>query len=605
MRKINFFMIAFAALMISAVSMAQVDPSVEVIDIPAGAENIGELENIINNDVQEDGITRLNPNRIYRLAADGVYIQQAGINFQDSLATLRIVGAEGGNMPIVLMQPLEGVDNFSNDCFGDLSISNVYWPAMNLNEQGATLFNFRSTNATLALDKFVTENARRDLFGMRDVTGYANVYIKNSYFRDLSQLSNSWNYVVFARGNNGEPFDTLWIENTSISNGGMPLFGKGTVTEFMYLNHVTFYNSTKYPIWMERFKEAYVVNTLFLNANWEGECQSTWETQIGEDFDPAGQIRFDTVEAEFWASTPGGVASAPAQADVKILASNNLNWFSPLLDDYYAGAYNDQFDKPLSNRPWSASVGDDGIPIPVTNVPVPMFGERELQLIADWEGIKADNNHDLDMNPMVVTQSPADEAAAMEFVAFARNNYQAVPEGTEEPWDRTKIWFGDGLASTIPGGGTEDGGGFTDVTGLPEDFTYTADITSTIDGMPLGDLSWYPDHIAAWDTEAQFARVMEYYETGQGVGFFDARQLSSSSNVAIYPNPVENILKIDSKVELDYARVFDVTGKMLFETTLSGAMTKDMDVSELSNGLYIIQVEDVEGTTNSLKFLKQ
>jgi hypothetical protein len=604
MRKINFLMIAFAALMISSVSMAQVDPSEPVIEIPGGAENIGQLENIINNDVQEDGVTRLNPNRIYRLAADQVYIQQAAITFDDTLATLRIEGADGGNMPIVLMSPLEGNDPFTNTCGGNLAITNVFWPAMALNEDGRTLFNFTGKTMRLELDKFVTENARRDVFGMRNVTGYANIYIKNSYFRDLSQLSNSWNYVIFARGNNGEPFDTLWIENTSISNGGMPLFGKGTVTEFMYLNHVTFYNSTKYPIWMERYKEAYFANNLFLNANWEGECQSTWETQIGEDFDPAGQIRFDTVEADFWASTPGGVASAPAPEDVKILVSNNLNWFSPLLDPYYNGEYNDVFDKPLSNRPWSPAVGDEGIPIPVSNLPVPLLATRELQLIADYDGIKEDNNHDMTMDPMVVTQSPADATAADQFAKFARNNYQAVSEDTPEEYDRTQIWFGDGLANTIPGGGTEEGNGFPDVTGLPEDFSYTADITSTIDGLPLGDLSWYPEHIAAWDSEAQFARVMEYYETGQGVGF-ENRQLSKDASVAIYPNPVENILKIDSEVALDVARVFDVTGKMLFETNLSGVMTKDMDVSELNNGMYIIQVEDVDGHTNALKFLKQ
>ncbi len=598
-------MIAFAALMFSSVSLlAQVDPSEPFIDIPGGAENIGELENIINNDVQEDGITRLNPNRIYRLAAGQVYIQQAAINFQDSLATLRIEGAGEGNMPIVLMQPLEGTDQFANSVAGNLSLSNVYWPAMNLNEQGTTLFNFVGNTARLDLEKFVTENARADVFGLRGVSGNASLYIKNSYFRDLSQLSNSWNFVVFARGDNGEPFDTLWIENTSISNGGMPLFGKDNTVEFMYLNHVTFYNSTKYPIWMERYREAYFANNLFLNANWEGECQSTWETQIGEDFDPTGQIRFDTVEADFWAGTPGGAASAPAQEDVKILASNNLNWFSPLFDDYYSGAYNDVFDKPLSNRPWGPSVGDEGIPIPVSNTPVPLLAERELQLIADWEGIKADNNHDLTEDPMVVTQSPADAAAAEEFVYFARNNYQAVPEGTEEPWDRTVIWFGDGLASTIPGGGTEDGGGFLDVTGLPEDFSYTADITSTIDGLPLGDLSWWPEHIATWDTEAQFARVLEYYDTGIGVGVEEVRT-SLDNAISIYPNPVQNLLTIQGKNELAIARIFSVTGQLVMEVALNGVVSNSMDIADLKAGLYLIQVKEVSGSEHSLKFMKK
>ena len=609
MRKISYLF--FATLAILALSKApvigQVDPSEPVIVIPGGAENIGQLEFIINNDVAEDGVTRLNPNRIYQLNADAVYIQQAAITFEDTTATLRIHGTEGGNLPIVLMQPLEGVDRFTNTCNGNLDIMNVYWPAMNLNNLGGTLFNLSGAlNDTrrIELDKFVTENARADVFGLRNVKGYANVYIKNSYFRDLSQLSNSWNYVVFARGNNAEPFDTLWIENTSISNGGMPLFGKGTVTEFFYLNHVTFYNSTKYPIWLERFGEAYITNNLFLNADWEGECQATWETQIGEDFIQTGQIRFDTIEADFWAGTPGGVASAPAQEDVKILASNNLNFFSPLLDKYYNGEYNDVFDKPISYRPWG-SVGDDGVPTAVLNTPVKMFSARELQLIEDWPGIKADNNWDIDTDPAVVTKSPADEAAAEEFAHFARNNYQAVPDGTEEPWDRTKIWFGDGLAETIPGGGTEEGGGFADVTGLPEDFSYTNDaVRSLIDGLPLGDLSWWPDHIAAWDSEAAFLDVMQYYEDGIGVGIFEA-EMSSESTLNIYPNPANDLLNIASQNELNYARFYNVTGQMVMDINLNGVLSQDVDVSGLDNGVYILQVQDVTGEMNSVKFMKQ
>ncbi len=612
MKKISYLFIATLAVLAlsKAPAIGQVDPSEPVIVIPGGTANIGQLEFIINGDVEADGVTRLNPNRIYQLSKDAVYIQQAAIVFEDSAATLTIVGEEGGNMPIVLMQPLQGVDQFTNDCAGNLAITNVYWPAMNLNELGGTLFNFTSTTLRLELTKFVTENARRDIFGMRAVTGYASVFIKNSYFRDLSQLSNSWNFVVFARGNNGEAFDTLWIENTTITNGGMPLFGKGTVTEFAYLNHNTFYNSTKYPIWLERFKEAYITNNLFINADWEGECEATWSTQIGEDFIPTGQIRFDTIEADFWAAAPGGVASAPAQEDVKILASNNLNFFSPLLDPYYNGDYNDVFDGPISYRPWG-TVGEENVPTEVLNLPVPLFADRELALIADWPGIKADNNWDLDTDPGMVTQSPADAAAAEEFAHFARNNYQAVRDTLEdgslipEPWDRTKIWFGDGLASTIPGGGTEDGGGFEDVTGLPEDFSYTNDaVRSLIDGLPLGDLSWWPEHIATWDSEAALEDVKQYYIDGIGVGIFDA-EVVSENTFSIYPNPANNMLNISGQNELAIANFYNVTGKLVMVVELNGVLQQDMDVSGLDNGMYILQVKDVTGETSSVKFIKQ
>ncbi len=605
MKKINFLFMAMLAILMlpNASVIAQVDPSVEVIIIDGGNENIGMLEFIINNDVDGDG-NRLNPNRVYMLKKDQVYIQQASIQFNDTEATLRIVGEEGGNMPMVLMQPLEGVDQFTNSVSGDLSINNVYWPAMNLNQLGGTLFNLNGATARLELENFVTENARGDVFGLRDVLGYANVYIKNSYFRDLSQLSNSWNYVIFARGNNGEPFDTLWIENTTITNGGMPLFGKGTVTNFFYLNHNTFVNSTKYPIWMERFAEAYITNNLFINANWEGECEATWGTQIGEDFIPSGQIRFDTIEAEFWAGAPD---PAPAQEDVKILASNNLNFFSPLLNPYYAGAYNDVGDKPISNRTWGV-VADEDIPTLVSNLPVKMFSDRELQLVADWPLIKEDHNYDLDTDPEMVTKGVRDASAAQQFAYFARNNYAVADAG--EDWDRTQIWFGDGDALTIPGSGTENGGGFPDVTGLPEDFSYTNDaLYSLIDGHPLGALSWWPANLAIWDSEAALADVMQYHVDGiatdkLNVGIFDNKS-GSENAIGLYPNPVNDILNIVGKSELNNANLYDITGKLVMTIELNGVLSTELNVAELDKGIYLLQVMSVKGEISSQKFVKE
>ena len=606
MRKFSFLFMAALALMLLCEKVAYgqqgVPAEVPVIVIDGGNENIGMLEFMINNDVDENG-NRINPNRIYMLKKDEVYIQQAGIQFNDTEGTLRIHGEEGGNMPIILMQPQEGVESFTNTTSGDLEINNVYWPALNLDNFGAPIFHFIGNSARLELDKFVTENARSDLFVLREVTGYANVHIKNSYFRDLSQLANSWNYVIFARGNNGEPFDTLWIENTTVTNGGMPLFGKGTVTNFFYFNHNTFVNTTKYPIWMEKFGEAYITNNLFINCNWEGECRSTWETQIGEDWIPGGQIRFDTIEAEFWAAAPD---PAPAQEDVKILASNNLNWFSPFLTPYYEGAYNSVGNKPISNRTWGSVTSDD-IPILVENIPVKMFSDRELALIDDWPLIKADNNYDLDRDPGLKTKGIKDAAAAQEFARFARNNYAVADAG--ETWDKTKIWIGDGDPLTVPGSNTEDGGGFRNVTGLPEDFSYTdEDLWSLIDGHPLGSLSWWPQNLKAWDSEAALADVKQYHVDGipteKYVGVED-KVVENERMISIYPNPTTDVLNVSGNTELQNVQLYSISGKLMMEMDLDGAMSKEISVSNLDHGVYILRVKATNGTTNTAKFVKE
>src|SRR6056297_2061921 len=152
MKKIYYLFCATLVILAltNAPAIGQVDPSQAVIEIEGGAENIGQLELTINSDTIEGGV-RANRNRIYLLKKDQVYIQQTQILVQDTLGTLRVHGEEGGNMPIVLMQPLEGQDQFTNQVFGNLEIKNVYWPAMNLNEMGGSLFQFRGRNARLEL----------------------------------------------------------------------------------------------------------------------------------------------------------------------------------------------------------------------------------------------------------------------------------------------------------------------------------------------------------------------------------------------------------------------------------------------------------------------
>jgi hypothetical protein len=127
---------------------------------------------------------------------------------------------------------------------------------------------------------------------------------------------------------------------------------------------------------------------------------------------------------------------------------------------------------------------------------------------------------------------------------------------------------------------------------------------SLIDGMPLGDLSWWPDHIAEWDTEAAFLDVLKYYEDGIGVGVEES-EMTLANSLSIYPNPAENVLNINSENELSTVKFYNVTGQMVMEVELNGVFSKEMDISTLDIGLYVIQVQDVTGEMNAIKFLKQ
>ncbi|MCP4910747.1 MAG: T9SS type A sorting domain-containing protein [Bacteroidetes bacterium] len=73
----------------------------------------------------------------------------------------------------------------------------------------------------------------------------------------------------------------------------------------------------------------------------------------------------------------------------------------------------------------------------------------------------------------------------------------------------------------------------------------------------------------------------------------------------IYPNPVRNILTIDSSLNLDQSiiSVFDIAGRRVMNYRLANGINS-VNVSELSVGEYILRVITKEGQMSSQKFIK-
>lgn len=73
-------------------------------------------------------------------------------------------------------------------------------------------------------------------------------------------------------------------------------------------------------------------------------------------------------------------------------------------------------------------------------------------------------------------------------------------------------------------------------------------------------------------------------------------------NITIYPNPVQDILNIETKQINTKVTIFDFTGKLIISQTISE--TGAIDVSKISAGIYFLQIEN-EGITQTQKFVKQ
>lgn len=599
---------AFTVLCMSVISaFGQIPPEQEVVVIPAGEPGI--IESTINSDTLAGGV-RANPNRIYMLKKDGVYVMQSRILFgggTDTTATLTIVGEEGGKKPIVISNPPDDGNMFRNRVLGNLKLKNLYWPSMAFNGTGEMLFELQGTDLRLEVEDFVGGNQiSADLFGVNNVKGKIDVFIKNCYFRDLTKFKNQWNYAIITRGT--RPIDTLWVENTTVANGGLLFLGTGAVN-FAYFNHNTIMNIPKYWLYFEQWKEAYFTNNIMINCNWQGEDQEIMLSQKQSQKEslvpiPVGQIDIMLPDENTW-SFGFGEGSAPKIEEIKWIVSDNLHYTSEYLNKYYAGGYNDVGDYPISNIDWgkSAALGLElPMPHPVVNVPSRFFSAKTDSLIEMYDNIKADYNH-IQVNPEMVTKMIRDQAHGDQYAIWARNDYGVAVEGETRP-AATVFSIGDFDGSTVPGPEGEDGSGFADLTQLPEDFTYTANIISGIDGRKLGALGWWNGGLDSWDSNAELEAVKSYYETGQRVGIKDGNKVKDTF-FKIHPNPAQNVLNLNSKAELSQVTIYDATGRMIKQVDLQACFNTMIDVSSLNSGLFLIEAKAINGEISTSKFLKK
>ncbi|MCF8361617.1 MAG: T9SS type A sorting domain-containing protein [Prolixibacteraceae bacterium] len=584
-------------LLTAGLAFAQFPADQEIVIVEPGTAT---LETAINSDVDADG-ARINPNRVYQLKAGGIYLMSSKIMFgsaTDTTSTLIIIGEEGGKKPMVLINPIDDGDSFTNEMRGSLTLKNVFWGATALNNTAKHTFEFFGDNHDVRVDNVVFENsANGNSFHMKKSHGVSNIIIKNSYFRDFTSESMApWGGSVYYKSM-GDAIDTLWVENTTVANSGLTFLGKSCPTNVTIFNHNTIINTPKYFYINEQNKEAYFTNNLFINCNWQGEDINMQLLQLQSQIDNgplyAGIVNVMEIKPEVWQDANDGVV--PANEDLKILISNNLHYTSPYLDEYYNSS-------PKSNIDWGKVPEGTEFPHPVTNIPPRWLNTTSKALIDDYAGVKEADNH-VQVDPLLKTKGIKNETVAAEYIKMANMNYQVGEEGVEP--DRELMAFGDLDPNTLPGVETEDGDGVSKITDFLEYFSYDAEIKSTIDGLPLGALHWWTGLMDNYDGKEGFAKVKNYYEDPENNSYTGLEDVSTATNISIYPNPANDFITISGNFQLDNAKLYTVQGRMVKQIDMKGDLGRTINVSNLTNGMYFIQVKSETGETSTSKFFKK
>ncbi len=121
------------------------------------------------------------------------------------------------------------------------------------------------------------------------------------------------------------------------------------------------------------------------------------------------------------------------------------------------------------------------------------------------------------------------------------------------------------------------------------------------EGFEAGKIDGYDEGYEAGDT----AGFKAGYRDGYHDGFVDGNQTAinevlNQGQISIYPNPAISVINIVADAEIDNVRIFNVAGQLV-----ATAETKQIDVTALMQGFYIVEVEFTDGSLWKGNFLKK
>ena len=73
---------------------------------------------------------------------------------------------------------------------------------------------------------------------------------------------------------------------------------------------------------------------------------------------------------------------------------------------------------------------------------------------------------------------------------------------------------------------------------------------------------------------------------------------ASNVDVKLYPNPVNDVLNIETVLDLKSVEIFNIQGQKVLETNQN-----QINVSSLSSGMYMVTIQDVENNTVTKKVI--
>ncbi len=588
MRKIYSMLIFLSAML---VVNAQ-----EIVDVPPG---VGTL----NDAIAADSSTK-----IYRLAA-GEWYQLTGI-IENNGWHLQIIGEDPGDGLPATLQTGQTVDlqPFARmfDAKGDITLKNLYLMNVDLTGQkGGSLLRNTAYEGRTVIDNCVLEPASNGNVVLCQ-GGMDKIYFTNNLAVAMGHMNspNDGHFFVTNQSTTDEGLDTLYVENnTFVCVGTNMHMGAFTsfVHNFVLWNHNTFVNQKSQFNWSLFENEMYFTNNLLYNAQTQ-PWAIPWGAMPGFDLGYLlpGLIYADTIQIDSVTYEP-----LPSERISYVNWNNHyrMQGFYDLVEE--VNALDDQdtvIDVYLMPLVWKA--GEE---------PNDTLKSRETMIFADdvtfphfsydydlnWTDVDPGWN-DADIvqngNDFVEWTSPA---TYMHALGFPADHPKVGPptEWTQYHWD-------------------PDGDITINDTWPLFDGTYTNAtlLSASVEGLPLGDLNWYPEKKAMWEMEkdAIFAHIKSGSTDKYSMTSIGSNRVITPSFSRVYPNPVEATATIEftlaakAKVEISvYNSVGQIIRTLMDEELTAGLHQVTFDRAGLSQGIYFYNIKaGAQSETHKMIFAK-
>ena len=101
------------------------------------------------------------------------------------------------------------------------------------------------------------------------------------------------------------------------------------------------------------------------------------------------------------------------------------------------------------------------------------------------------------------------------------------------------------------------------------------------------------DHVILFETEDPSGNQSSCSFTITVVEELSTIDFEFENGLSIYPNPASNLISLESKNQvITSIRIFDISGKQLFSETKLNSLNKQVDISNLSKGIYFITLNN-------------